>query len=236
MMSLRALVTALLTLATTLVLAACGGEDGGASAEDRALARVLAQGPLMPLEEGTRWTWRVNRGGAAWEVEARKFGGDARPRDGRTVDYEFIYGDVGEVQDGAKSILPNPPEGLEEFYLDGFYASVQHDPPLPLLPSEPRVGAQWSWTGALKIKLDDATTRELTTTLVLTGLETIVTPAGTFEAVRTDETADGLRIIRWFAPGTGLVRYEVLGREDGKPKQLFTMQLAAFTPAGSGGD
>lgn len=231
MMSLRRVHLPIL-LVLILSASGCGDEARAPGAEPQSavdpVAALFAEGPLFPLENGTRWTYAARMGERTWEVRSKKVGGDVREREGRRIRYEFTYADLDdERRDMMKSIYALPPEGPEEFYLDAFSFSLYHNPPVPLLPSEPGVGARWTWTGMFEIEPWAVEGRELTTTLEVKGVETLDTKAGRFEAVRIDETHENLRISRWFAPDVGMVRLEVSGAIDGKAID-FAMLLTFF--------
>ncbi|MDF1701239.1 MAG: hypothetical protein P1V36_08800 [Planctomycetota bacterium] len=207
-------------------LGGCGEEPSPAH---QALAALRHEGELFPLAEGTRWTWRARLGNRAWEVRAHKLGGDVRARDGRDVHYEFLYADLDdELVDVMKSIYANPPEGPQEFHFDAFRFRMQHDPPVPILPVTFELGARWTWTGRLTIDGDKS---DVTTTLLVQPVEQITTPAGTYTALRVDETAPGVSIVRWFAPGVGLVQMEVVAVAADATTKAFRLELLAFEPA-----
>ena len=206
----------------------CGGETAPSTGKVDPVVALWSKGPMFPFEAGTRWTYAARMGDRTWEVRAKRMGGDVREREGRQVRYDFTYADLGdEIPDAMKSIHAMPAEGPEEFYVDAFHFSVHHKPPVPLLPTEPKTGARWTWTGGFAIEPWIDEQRELTSTLEVVGTEVLETKAGAFEAVRIDETHEDLTIARWFAPKVGMVRLEVSGAIDGKPV-AFAMQLTSF--------
>jgi hypothetical protein len=203
---------------TLLLSSLCACGDGPPPAS------TWPAGDLFPLEDGTRWTWEVSQGGRSWPIVAKKYRGDVRDEGGRKIDYEFVYGrTTGYDHDVTKSIFAVPREGPREFYLDLFYAGLEHKPAVPLLPAAPRVGETWSWSGVLS---SGNTELPVSTTLVVAAVEKVQVPAGTFEAVRIEERLDDgqLLITRWLVADVGLVRFEMRGTL-GTKKLALTMRL-----------
>lgn len=204
-----------------------GSPSGEASADP--VASLASQGPLFPMQEGLRWTYAARSAQRRWEVRSKRVGGDVRERDGRDIRYAFLYSDLDdERRDMMKSIYALPPEGPEEFHVDAFHFRLHHDPPVPLLPSDLRRGVRWTWAGRMGAHEGRAPDSLVRTQLEVRGVETVETDAGRFETVRVDEMTDDLRITRWFAPGTGMVRMVVKGTLHGRPID-FEMTLTSFS-------
>ena len=222
----------LLALLFALGCAGCGerptGGPAAAQDPDAALKELWAKGNLYPLERGARWTYAARLGEKRYEISAKRVGGDVRERDGRRIRYEFFYGDYGdEIPDAIKSIVAAPQEGPEEFYFDAFDFSVHHDPPVALLPKEPKVGARWTWTGSFDVEPGPDALPNQTTTLEVKTVEAVETRDGPIDAVRIDEQGEGFLLSRWFAPGIGIVRYRFDGTFDGT-RVDFDLTLTSF--------
>ncbi len=214
-------ITPFAILTSLLLLAGCGTQpaEPPAAAEPPVAAeppQAWPEGDLFPLEEGRRWTWKVRSGESAWSVPQTRKGGDIRAQVRGDIPYLFAYGAIHDVgEDVSKSIYAVPSTGPEEFYLDYFYVRMRHDPTLPLLPPERKLGTPWRWRGTLGIDGEDA---EVSTLLTAEAREFIDVPAGRFDCVRIVERVEGgdLVISRWLAAGVGLVRLEVRGTHAGK--------------------
>lgn len=213
-----------------LAIGACGSPEGAGTASIRA---EVGEGPLFPFEPGRRWTYTARWVGRSWLVDATRNGGDVRELDGEQVDYDFVYADLDdEMRDVMKSIYAMAPAGPREFYVDAFHVRLEHEPPVPILPpEEPAPGQTWTWTGSLMTSFREKTTHELTTTLRVIGVEEVATRDGPRKAVRIDETAQDLRISRWFAPGVGMARLEVESRLDEQPEHFELVLQRAAPPA-----
>ncbi len=204
---------------------------GPASTAEAALAALGATGPLFPVEEGTRWTWRAAQGDRTWEVRARRLGGDVRDLGDRRVPFDFTYADLDdEMKTVMKSIHARAPEGPQEFHIDAFHFRVQHDPPVPILPLGVRVGDSWTWKGALMAQHGERTQLPGTTTLTAKPIEELDVGVGKVFALPVEEVAEGLRITRYFTPGYGMVRYQFAGVLDDELVR-FELDLQSFTPA-----
>ncbi len=77
------------------------------------------------------------------------------------------------------------------------------DPPQLFLKTPFEAGREWTWTGELDGEL-------VAMTYIVMEPETVETPAGTFEAfpvaLTIRSSSDGVNMMRWFAPGIGIVR------------------------------
>jgi hypothetical protein len=186
-----------------LLLVACA--DPPAATEDPS--------DYLPMAEGTRWTYDVEFEGKSLRLATRRYGGDVRERGGEQVRYLFTYGVPGETgEERAKSIYAAPASGLEEFYVDGYIASLQHDPPVPLL-REARIGATWTWTGELGLNRKDA---PRTSTLVVKAAERLHVGGTDYDTLRIEEraTPGAVVITRWLTKDVGMVRMQVEAGED----------------------
>ncbi len=174
-----------------------------------------------PLAQGSRWTYRVTQGATAIAITYTRKGGDVRHRAGVAVRYLFLYGDsteMGEMQ--AKSIYASPGAGLEEFFVDGLLTSMQHDPPVPLMPST-MVGTSWEWSGKLALNHNQVSSRS---TLRVAARERLTVGGVAYDTLRVEERVepDSLRITRWFAKGVGMLRLAVEAGE-----RSFRMELTS---------
>lgn len=180
-------------------------------------------GRYFPIDEGRTWTYRIRAGEQTWTLATRKYGGDVRSHGTERVPYQFVYGRPGAAEDDrTKSIYAEPSSGVEEFYVDGYHVSVQHDPPVPLL-KETRVGATWSWSGTLGVNRVDAAAD---TRMTVVGRERVSVPGGAFDALRIEErAADGqTKITRWFVRDVGLAKLEVQSE-----KGAFVFELMTYS-------
>jgi hypothetical protein len=186
------------------------------------------------MEEGRSWTWEIRGSESALRLRHVRKGGDVRNLEpfGR-VRYDFTYGALeGETHEVAKSIYARVPGGPRLYYFDAFVFATWFDPPLPLLPEEPRVGREWTWEGRAEFRASDDRIPTVAR-LRVTAREEIGVPAGVFRTIRVEQVHEEppVRITRWFAPGVGLVREEqVLERVDGAPESRTFVLVAYSAP------
>jgi hypothetical protein len=187
------------------------------------LAAACASEPIdpasyLPMEEGRSWTFEVREGGRRFRLRHVQQGGDVRELEpfGR-IRYDFTYGTPeGEDHEMSKSIWARTPGSPRLYYFDAFTWSSWFDPPLPILPDEPRVGSEWTWAG--KVDFDYPDEVPSTARLTIVAEEEVEVPAGRFRAIRVEQVHEDppVRVTRWLAPGVGLVReVQVLRGADG---------------------
>ena len=158
----------------------------------------------FPTAVGTRWVYQTKDAGYEEAITEAKPDGAAtvvtvvRTRDGKEV---------------SKSRLRVSPDGLDMLASGG----VTYEKPFPYLRARARPGDEWEYEfdrGGLTFRQH----------LKLVGPETVETPAGKFLALRADGVQRVLKAGKavadmstesksWYAPGVGLVRRVMGGRE-----------------------
>ncbi len=95
------------------------------------------------------------------------------------------------------------------------FAEINYEPPTFFFPSSPTLGEQWQISGETELKLVGAATN--TTSAEVVAIETVVTPAGTFEncakielAYRVVTALVTLRPVEyiWLAPDVGPIKFQ----------------------------
>jgi hypothetical protein len=187
----------------------------------------------FPLDEGRRWTYEAWDGSERMVIAYRSFGGDQRQLAGvGPTRFQFVYGTPeGFDHETTKSIYAMAPDGPRLFHLDAMLWGVGFDPPLPLLPPEPRLGAVWEWSGTAQPDREPVSSAAR---LEIVALEPVVVPAGTCEAIQVRQVHDrgGLEVDTWYARGVGLVRCEwTAPRPDGTAPRRRLVLLEHVGPS-----
>ena len=165
----------------------------------------------LPFEIGRTWVYEITDDrGAVFRLSTELKGGDVRSMQGKErVRFMFVYGTpAGIDHDITKSIYALPCTGPCEYHFDAMNWSLWHKPPIPLLPPVVAVGNEVAWQG--KVKYDDEELGAAAQVRV-DGIETMETPSGALEIVRTRTVYKSVPLIvtRWFARGIGLVKMEM---------------------------
>jgi hypothetical protein len=204
--------------------AACGREPASP-------ASLCPARRWSPLEEGRRWTYEATQGTERLRIAYVALGGDVRRLpDARDVSFRFVYGTPeGFDHEAAKSIYALAPAAPRLFYLDAMLWGVQFDPPVPMLPEAPTVGAAWEWSGSLDV---DREARRTHARIEVEALEAVVVPAGTFETLRVRQRHDPgpIEVTSWYAKDVGLVRFELWegdAREPDLARRLVLLEHSA---------
>jgi len=170
-----------------------------------------AASDYLPFEIGRTWVYEItDERGAVFRLATELKGGDVRSMQGEErVRFMFVYGTpAGIDHDITKSIYALPSTGPCEYYFDGMTWSLWHKPAIPLFPPVVAVGNEIAWRG--KVKYDDDEL-EATAQVRVDGIETLQTPSGALESVRTRTVYKSVPLVvtRWFARGIGLVKMEM---------------------------
>ena len=165
----------------------------------------------LPFEVGRTWVYEITDDrGAVFRLSTELKGGDVRSMQGEErVRFMFVYGTPANANhDITKSIYALPSTGPCEYYFDAMTWSLWHKPPIPLLPPVVAVGNEIAWLG--KVEYDDDEI-EATAQVRVDGIETVATPSGAIETVRTRTVYKSVPLVvtRWFARGVGLVKMEM---------------------------
>jgi len=163
----------------------------------------------LPFEIARSWVYEIEDGsGSPFELSTQVLGGDIRDlADEEGVEFQMVYGrPKGAEHDITKSIYALASAGPREFYFDAMNWSLQHDPPIVLIP----VDGESAWTGTVALSREGVETRAL---VRVEGTENLKIGTKTVEVVRVRTTYSGSELVvtRWFARGIGLVKMEVLG-------------------------
>jgi len=167
---------------------------------------------LQPCDLGLTWTYRVRtRYGTTHEtqtllaVEKRHF-----PEWDRTLDTPNLYVSEEEGIHLDKGFLPRVDGVLHvsrEAWLRGAWTSF---PPMPLFGGAAGIpGTRWEWTGKLVLRCTDREYEGPSTAVgAVEEWEDLEVPLGRFPCLRSRVVhQDGvLEILRWHAPGVGLVK------------------------------
>jgi hypothetical protein len=113
-------------------------------------------------------------------------------------------------QDVTKSIVAMPSDGPHEMVFNAWTWSIEHEPPIPLLPDSFEAGKKTEWKGVVTYR---DKRYETTARISADGVQVVETPSGDLSCilVRTVYDAGRLEVRRWFAPGVGLVEVKVSG-------------------------
>ena len=203
-----------------LLAVACGPSELPSTKPEAASGTDTANGltahDLLPLAEGNRWTY---------VIEKEQQSADLQP----VISVETRIWHVAEVKEaggGKQAVIQELNEDekpIGELVLrvtdDGVYLVSQVlngrrytlNPPLPICvwPNEPGNTLTWSGTG-----LSDNPNLELETTITAKGMMEVDTASGRVEAYRTDISTrpkggggnPASDSSYWFAPGKGIVR------------------------------
>ena len=134
----------------------------------------------------------------------------------------MAYGRLeGMDQDVTKSIVAMPSSGPHEMVFNAWTWSIEHTPPIPLLPTSFEPGKTTEWKGVVEYRDQRY---ETTATISADGIQRVETPAGELSCllVRTVYDAGRLEVRRWFAPGVGLVEVKVSGNAGGAVATLVS--------------
>jgi len=171
----------------------------------------------VPFEIGRSWVYSIQEQGAEpFQLATRVLGSDVRPLAGeRRVEFMQAYGRIsGMDQDVTKSIVAMASDGPHEMVFNAWTWTIEHDPPIALLPATFQPGMTTEWKGVVTYRDERY---ETTATISADGVQIVETPSGDLSCllVRTVYDAGGLVVRRWFAPGVGLVEIKVSGKAGG---------------------
>lgn len=98
------------------------------------------------------------------------------------------------------------------------------DPPQPFIQAPLAADQLWTWQGELDGDM-------VTSTYLVMEMETVETPVGSFEAfpvaITLESGGEGMMMVRWFAPGVGIVR-EQAGINVGGQAVMLDMYLTDY--------
>ena len=183
---------------------------------------VLAAGCVAPvydspndyldLELGRSWVYSIHAEGMRrLELTTKLLGSDLRslPDEDRVV-FMQLYGRIEpDGPDLTKSMYAMSSSGPREFVFNTWAWSMQHEPPIPLVPTKNTTSEPVEWEGVLVYRKKRY---ETTARVRLAGEEVKQTPLGALRCVKvvTTYAAGDIEITRWFASGVGLVEVRVV--------------------------
>lgn len=215
----------------TQIASGSGGSTALASPVPGYVMQTACDHPYFPLRTGAVWNYTGADMSMTWTVS--QVSGDQNNASA-TMESGFDAGSISFEWDcGAGGISSYQMVALGMAELQGLVNfSVESSSGAFLLPaSQLSPGATWNSAYSLLMSLsaDDtsfSTAMDVTQDYVVSGTESITTPAGTFEALRVDSTGSttigglglpGLAVpvsaTLWYAPGVGLVR--ILSQAEG---------------------
>ena len=165
----------------------------------------MKAGDAMPLKAGASWRMQLRQGDKVAEetevVSALKPAGD-----GENITIETRVGNRPVRQE----VLRRTSDALQ-MAAAGFSEKVILNPPLPLYRIPMTIGSALPWNGVLQFRGANAPGTGCSR---ISGAESVVTPAGKFNAYRVDTVINttiqghpaSFRVTRWLAPGVGQVR------------------------------
>lgn len=159
-----------------------------------------------PLRKGNTWHIAATAAGKNIDqiltvTEVKQEGGASLATIDFNMNGQVINREVYRVTKNEISRVAGGPPG----------AGGKASPPLPIIKYPMAPGKSWKWSGSLTLSEQ---TVQATSTLSVSGPQTVKTPAGTFKALHVHNalvaTYQGTKMEYpndyWFAPGVGLVR------------------------------
>jgi len=196
-------------------------------------------GAYVPMELQRHWTYEFGTADGRSETYAMTvLGGDVRSLpDEAGVVFRMVYGRPVHGSDWiSKSIYALRAAGTCEFHFAAPSWSLEHEPPIPLLPAAVEVGAAVEWSGILS---EDGVRSPSEALVRVEAFERHESP-GNEPGAAPDELAvvrvvttysdRPLQVRRWFAAGVGLLRMEVTGAG---PRRTVVLTGFAAPPGGA---
>lgn len=204
---------AVLSIVVTLVAALIAGLGGSVSAQEATAAASDAESALhfWPLADGSYWTF--SGFGLELTLVVEQLGPNEFRVDGISNDF-IVQREYYEIVDGD----------LVATRREMAAGTTVFDPPQPFIKTPFAPDRLWTWQGELDGEL-------VTSTFLVMDMETVETPVGTFEAfpvaITMESGGEGLMMMRWFAPGVGIVR-EQAGLNVGGQAVMLDMFLTDY--------
>lgn len=181
--------------------------------------------PLLPTAEGTSWEYESTetRTGEAPVHSVITVRAGKQLFDGKElVKFETLTGNVISKTE-LMSVDANGIACLARSGKDGKITKL--NPPEPIIAAPLKVGAVWELESEVSgIKMHQRFT--------VVAEERVTVPAGSFQAFHLrceDSSLMSIKLDRWFAPGTGLVKETTVLKGPGGLMQRATLELSKFT-------
>ena len=120
-----------------------------------AAAKYAERDTYVPYEIGRAWTYSIEeKGQDPFTLATRVLGHDVRALGTeRNVEFRMAYGRLaGMDQDVTKSIVAMASSGPRELVFNAWTWSIEHTPPIPLMPTSFEPGMKTKWKGVVEYR------------------------------------------------------------------------------------